>query len=71
MIAQETIRQLTNISVTERLYLIQILLDSLKQDIKDTDIDNNSPPKEFAIRTFNLGQDIDVDRDILYAERGF
>jgi len=68
MIAQETIRELQNISVSERLYIMEILLNSLKQDIE-----RQKQPcmKRFTARHFNLGQDINADRDSIYSERGF
>jgi len=71
MIAHETIRQLQNTSVAERLHLMEILLNSLKSDIKSTERQVRSKSKKFTVRTFNLGQDVHADRDIIYAERGF
>ncbi len=68
-VRQVTIRQLQNISVAERLYLMEILLNSLKYDIKSTERQVRS--KRFTVRTFDLGQDVHADRDIIYAERGF
>lgn len=70
MIAHETIRQLRHVSVAERLYIMEILLNSLKYDIKSTEKQLRSKSERFTVRTFNLGQDIHADRDIIYAERG-
>ncbi len=71
MIAHETIRQLQSIPVGERLYLMEILLNSLKRDIKSNE--RQIPPGflKFTVRTFSLGQEIHADRDVIYAERGF
>jgi hypothetical protein len=73
MIAHETIRELQNISVAERIHLMEILLNSLKFDIKSAErqVRPRSKSKRFTVRTFNLGQDVHADRDIIYAERGF
>lgn len=70
MIDQETIKQLQNISVSERIHLMEILLNSLKQDIKNIEKRDQLQRKRFTVRPFNLGQEIHVDRDILYVERG-
>jgi hypothetical protein len=73
MIAHETIRELQNTSVAERIHLMEILLNSLKFDIKSKvrQVRSRSKSKKFTVRTFNLEQDVHADRDIIYAERGF
>jgi len=71
MIAQETIMQLKSISIGERLQLIEILFNSLKQDMKSLERKVQPKLERFTVQTFNLGQEIHVDRDIIYAERGF
>ncbi|MBF0231342.1 MAG: hypothetical protein HQK63_17405 [Desulfamplus sp.] len=68
---QETIKQLKKVSVTERIYLMEIILESLKRDIKNTETIRHQPLKKFIARPFNLGGDVNVDRDIIYSERGF
>lgn len=70
MIDQETIKQLQKISVSERIHLMEILLNSLKQDIKNIEKRDQLQRKRFTVRPFNLGREIHVDRDILYVERG-
>ena len=70
MIDQETIKQLQNISVSERLHLMEILLNSVKQDIKNMEKREQLQRKRFTVCPFDLGREIHVDRDILYAERG-
>ncbi|MGE0083079.1 MAG: hypothetical protein AB7S75_01525 [Desulfococcaceae bacterium] len=71
MIAHETIRQLQSISVGERIHIMEILLNSLKRDIKSKERQIQPKLEKFTVRTFNLGQEIHADRDIIYAERGF
>ncbi len=71
MIAHETIGQLQSISVGERLHLMEILLNSLKQDMKNMERKAQPKLERFKVRTFNSGQEIHADRDIIYAERGF
>lgn len=71
MIAHETIGQLQSISVGERLHLMEILLNSLKQDMKNMERKAQPKLERFKVRTFNLRQEIHADRDIIYAERGF
>jgi hypothetical protein len=72
MINPETVQQLQRTPVAERIQLIEILLESLKQDVippaslkPDT-----GEQKLFTVRTFNLGTDISLDREELYRERG-
>jgi hypothetical protein len=69
MLGKETIQQLQHASVAERIQIIELLLQSLKDDMSSI-----SPSvkigEPFTIRTFNLGEDIRIDRDELYAERG-
>ncbi len=67
MIDPKTIEQIQRTSVEERLQIIELILGSLKRDIQ-TRVNTNSS-KPFVVRHFSLGQDIQVDRDELYAER--
>lgn len=48
---------------------IEMLLQSLKKDIPQQE-PVTKPKKPFKVRTFNLGLDIQVDRDQLYLQRG-
>jgi hypothetical protein len=43
---------------------------SLKQDMRNTETMRQSPLKKFIARPFNLGGDVNADRDIIYSERG-
>lgn len=70
MTIQETVKELEKAPIAYRIEVMELLLQSLKAEIM-----LNKPfqpaPNPFQIRTFNLGADILVDRDLLYAERGF
>ncbi len=69
MIAKETVQQLQDAPLADRIQVIEALLQSLKYDIA-----HHKPrqvaPKPFTVRTFNLGTDIHLDREEMYAERG-
>jgi hypothetical protein len=68
MIDSETIEKLQGVSVEERIYVIEAILQSLKKDLGS----NSQPksfPKPFKVRQFSLGEDIKIDREELYAER--
>lgn len=69
MTVQEAIQTLQNTPLEERIQIIELLLQSLKEDISSKEIrDKKFTP--FEIRTFNLGSDIQVDRQDMYLERG-
>lgn len=69
MIAQEMLIQLQNAPLVERLQVIEVLLQSVKQDIKPLE-PSKQPYRPFIIRQFNLGSDVIIDRDAMYRERG-
>ncbi|MBF0408017.1 MAG: hypothetical protein HQM10_11720 [Candidatus Riflebacteria bacterium] len=46
-------------------------MNSLKQDINNLKKKSRSKSDKFTVETFDLGQDILPDRDIIYAEREF
>ena len=69
MIAQEMIKQLQNAPLADRIQVIEVLLESLKHDIVSAE-PRQTNPAPFRIRTFDLGRDISIDRDEMYAERG-
>ena len=69
MIVQETIQQLQHAPIAERIQMIELILQSLKQDIKESVSAKKRIEKPFKVRPFNLGRDIHVDRDMIYAER--
>lgn len=69
MIAQETVRQLQYAPLAERLWIIEFLLQSLKRELPQSNPAQQTR-KPFRVRTFNLGADIHMDREEMYAERG-
>ncbi len=69
MIAQEMLKQLQHAPLFERLHVIEVLLQSVKQEIKPQE-PPKPPQKPFIIRQFNLGSDVIFDRDVIYRERG-
>jgi hypothetical protein len=70
MIAQETLTQIQHAPIVERIQVIEVILQSLKQDITQTETSEKPQYKPFKVRQFNLGTDIIVDRDAIYRERG-
>lgn len=70
MIDPKTVNQLKQASIEERIQLIELILQSLKKDIKPELEIGKSQFKHFKIRKFSLGEEVHVDRDKLYSERG-
>lgn len=65
MTVQEAVQQLQHASVADRIQAIELLLQSLKDEMV------YSKPvlagtKPFRVRTFNLGVDVQVDRATWY-----
>ncbi len=69
MLTQETVQQLQHAPMADRIRAIELLLQSLKDDIAPRKT-HQTVRKPFTIRTFNLGTDIQLDREEMYAERG-
>ncbi len=70
MIAQDTLTQLQHAPLVERIQIIEVLLQSLKQDIQPTPLRRKQPHKKmFKVRRFHLGQEVHCDRDEIYVER--
>ncbi|NIM16822.1 MAG: hypothetical protein GTO45_32965 [Candidatus Aminicenantes bacterium] len=71
MIDIQTVNQIKQSSIAERIQVIEIILQSLKNDIKQAPVKLNGKKfKPFKVRTFSLGGEVHVDRDELYSERG-
>ena len=68
MIDQGAIEQIQKAPVTERILVIEQILQSLKRDVKRLFTDKTDK-KTFKVRQFNLGEDVSVDRDTIYIER--
>lgn len=70
MTVQEAVQQLQHASIADRIQAIELLLQSLKDEIVHSD-PLRAGNKLFRVRTFNLGTDIQLDRDEMYADRVF
>ena len=68
MININTLEEIKNYPVSEKIELIESLLDSLKSDIANQNKNANYIP--FTAKKVSLGQEIHVDRDEIYDERG-
>lgn len=69
MIDQETVKQLEHAPLTDRIEAIEVLLQSLKNEIARQDACRTTR-KPFAVREIDLGADIQFDREEIYKERG-
>ena len=69
MTVQEAITTLKHTPMEERIQIIEILLQSLMSDIPKQKFAGKRS-NTFQVRTFNLGMDIQIDRDELYLPRG-
>lgn len=69
MIDPQMVQQIQQASVVERLHMLEVILQSLKQDILTEVASKQLPHKPFTIRPVSLGEEVHVDRDELYAER--
>lgn len=70
MINQSTVKQIKKAPVEERIKIIKVILESLGNDIKPQSNNSKSKFKHFKIRKYSLGNEVHVDRDELYFERG-
>lgn len=70
MSVQEAVQQLQDTSLADRIQVIELLLQSLKNEIAHKE-SVQAVRKPFRIRTFDLGTDIQIDRDEMYADRVF
>ncbi len=70
MIDQETVKQIQQASVTERIQLIELILESLKHDMATQPAGEKLSFKRFKAPQFNLGREVHGDRELIYAARG-
>ena len=68
MIDSKILETLQNSSVEERIAIIEAILQSLKSDIIKTS-KFKACSQKFEVLTFDLGEDVTIDREELYAER--
>lgn len=65
----DIIKQVQHTSIEERIYLIELILQSLKRDIYATPKTSQIPAQPFQVRIFHLGEAVMVDREQMYNER--
>jgi len=70
MIDQETVKQIQQTSVAERIQLIEQILQSLKEDLPASPAGDKPQLKPFKVRQYNLGREVPTDRNLIYAEKG-
>ena len=70
MIDAKTVNVIKQASMEERIQIIEFILQSLKKDIRPEFEIGKSQSKPFKIRKFSLGEEVHVNRDKLYSERG-
>ena len=60
--------EIKKMPVTQRIEILEVIAQSLRNEIEREPAVMKSP---FKVRKFNLGQEVHVDRDDIYSERGF
>lgn len=72
MIDTSTVNRIKKSPIEERIQIIELILQSLKNDIRTkAKITSKTKSKQFKIRKFSLGEEVHVNRDTIYSERGF
>jgi len=69
MIDTKTVNQVIQATMNERIRFIEIILQSLKNEITKEKVRRERKHKKFKVRQFGLGGEVHVDRDELYNER--
>ncbi len=70
MIDQKTVNKIKQSPLEERIQIIELILQTLKSDIKQKTKDRESNSKHFKVHKFKLGKEVHVDREELYSDRG-
>ena len=70
MLDPRTVSVIKKSSIEERLQIIEIILQSLRKEIKARDKTQKLKMKPFKVRKFRLGGEVHIDRDEIYSERG-
>lgn len=79
MSTQEILSQVGSLSLSDRMALLEAILQSVKAEIKDPEEEKKKAAeweevlrrrREYKVETFDLGEDVIVDRDEIYADRG-
>ena len=71
MLDPRTVSMIKKSSIEERLQIIEIILQSLRNEIKSRDKTQKQKMKPFKVRKFSLGEEVHSERDEIYSERGF
>jgi len=71
MSTMQLIQTAERLPLWERLDVIEALYASIKRELaQKTTAAHSTAEEPFELITFNLGQEVHVDRDEIYAERG-
>jgi hypothetical protein len=70
MIDSKTINQIKESSIEERIKVIELILETFKEEVKLDSGVEKSRFKQFRVHEFSLGKEVDVDREQMYLERG-
>lgn len=79
MSTQEILTQVGSLSLSERMALMEAILQSVKAEIEDPEAKRKAAEeweeirrrrREFKVKGFHLGGEVHVDRDEIYSERG-
>ena len=70
MISNTALDEIKKFPIYERIEIIENLLESLKSDIASDNDNRAATYIPFVVHKISLGQEIHVDRDDVYSERG-
>jgi len=79
MSTQQVIREIQSMPLSERLIIIEATLKLITKDIGLVETSEEGinlsdtlrqRRRNFRIKPFDLGEDVRVDRDLIYSERG-
>jgi len=79
MLTQKILAQIATLPLAERMSLMEAFVQSLKTANKTSEEKKKTAAeweeifrrrREFKVETFDLGEDVIVDRDEIYADRG-
>ena len=70
MINADTLHDIEQAPISERLQVIQQITHSIERDVQKMEKEQPKKKKPFKVRKFNLGQEVHVDREEMYADRG-
>lgn len=71
MVDLSTVDRIKRAPIEDRIQIIELILQSLKNDLKSKiERTNEVKFKQFKIRKFSLGEEIHVNRDEIYSDRG-